>query len=137
MSERELPAVAVVDAAQVLRRRCVRLERTKAKCTSSVSYAISSLTFEEARAAELELLWRGHSPIENGKQYVRDVTLGEDRQQMHTGHARQVLAALRNSLIDLWRSLGWSNIADAVRDSAASVQRALSFIGALPTATLT
>jgi predicted transposase YbfD/YdcC len=125
------------DAAQVLRRTCVRLERTKGKCTSTVSYAITSLTFNEARAAELELLWRGHWTIENRKHYVRDVTLGEDRQQMHTGHAPQVLAALRNTLIDLWRARGWTNIADAVRDTAASVQQALSFIGALATATLT
>jgi hypothetical protein len=62
---------------------------------------------------------------------VRDVTLGEDRQPMHTGHAPQVLAALRNALIDMWRSQGWTNIADAVRDTAASVQRALIFIGVL------
>jgi hypothetical protein len=32
---------------------------------------------------------------------VREVTLGEDRNQMHTGNAPQVLAALRNALSDL------------------------------------
>jgi predicted transposase YbfD/YdcC len=125
------------DAAQIMRRTCVRLERKKGKCTLTVSYALTSLTAEEARATDLETLWRGHSPIENRKHYVRDVTLGEDRQPMHTGHAPQVLAAVRNALIDLWRSLGWTNIADAVRDTAASVQRALTFIGVRPTPTLT
>jgi len=35
-----------------------------------------------------------------------------------------VLAALRNALIDLRRSYGWSNSADALRHTAASVQRA-------------
>jgi predicted transposase YbfD/YdcC len=126
-----------LDVAQILRRTCVRLERKKGKCTLRVSYALTSLTVEEARAADLEQLWRGHWTIENRKHYVRDVTLGEDRQPMHTGHAPQVLAALRNSLIDMWRSQGWSNIADAVRDTAASVQRALTFIGVQSTATLT
>jgi len=125
------------DAAQVVRRTCVRLERKKGKCTLTVSYALTSLTVEEARAADLETLWRGHWTIENRKHYVRDVTLGEDRQPMHTGQAPQVLAALRNALIDMWRSLGWSNIADAVRDTAASVQRALTFIGVRPASTLT
>jgi predicted transposase YbfD/YdcC len=125
------------DVAQILRRTCVRLERKKGKSTLAVSYALTSLTAEQARAADLEQLWRGHSPIENRKQYVRDVTLGEDRQPMHTGHAPQVLAAVRNALIDMWRSQGWTNIADAVRDTAASVQRALIFIGVRPTSTLT
>lgn len=125
------------DVAQILRRTCVRLERKKGKCTLRVSYALTSLTVEEARAADLERLWRGHWTIENRKHYVRDVTLGEDRQPMHTGHAPQVLAAVRNALIDMWRSQGWSNIADAVRDTAASVRRALTFIGVQPTATLT
>jgi len=124
-------------AAQVLRRTCVRLEQRKGKCSLTVSYALTSLTVEEARAVDLELLWRNHWTIENRKHYVRDVTLGEDRHQMHSGQAPQVLAALRNALIDLWRSEGWSNIADAVRDTAASVRHALTLIGALPTATLT
>lgn len=125
------------DAAQLVRRTCMRLECKKGKGTLTISYALTSLTVDEVRAADLETLWRGHWTIENRKHYVRDVTLGEDRQPMHTGHAPQVLAALRNTLIDMWRSLGWTNIADAVRDTAASVQRALTFIGVLPTTTLT
>jgi len=125
------------DAAQIVRRTCERLECKSGKRTVKVSYAITSLRWQEARAVDLERLWRGHWTIEKGKHYVRDVTIGEDRHQMHTGEARQVLAALRNALIDLWRSQGWSNIADALRDTAASVRRALTLIGALPTATLT
>jgi hypothetical protein len=120
------------DAAQVVRRTCVRLECKKGKCTLRVSYALTSLTVEEARAADLETLWRGHWTIENRKHYVRDMTLGEDRQPMHTGQAPQVLAAVRNALIDMWRAHGRINIADAVRDTAASVQRALTFIGVRP-----
>jgi len=125
------------DAAQVVRRTCTRLEQKKGKGSLTVSYALTSLSSDEARAADLEQLWRGHWTIENRKHYVRDVTLGEDRQPMHSGQAPQVLASLRNTLIDLWRSQGWSNIADAVRDTAVSVQRALVFIGACPLATLT
>jgi predicted transposase YbfD/YdcC len=125
------------DAAQIVRRTCERVECKSGKRTVKVSYAITSLSVEEARAADLEKLWRGHWTIENRKHYVRDVTMGEDRHQMHTGEAPQVLAALRNALIDLWRAHGWSNIADALRDTAASVQRALILIGAVSTGTLT
>jgi predicted transposase YbfD/YdcC len=125
------------DAAQILRRRCERLECKSGKRTLTLSYALTSLTIEDARAVDLERLWRGHWTIENRKHYVRDVTMGEDRHQMHSAQAPQVLAALRNALIDLWRSHGWSNIADALRDTAASVRRALTLIGALPAATLT
>jgi predicted transposase YbfD/YdcC len=125
------------DAAQIMRRSCERLERKKGKRTFTVSYALTSLTVDDARAADLEALWRAHWTIENRKHYVRDVTLGEDRHQMHTGQAPRVLAALRSVLIDLWRAQGWRNIADAVRDTAASVQRALTLIGAGPIATLT
>src|SRR5262249_1158335 len=97
------------DAAQILRRTCERLEGKSGKRTVKVSYAISSLSWQEARAVDLERLWRGHWTIENRKHYVRDVTMGEDRHQMHTGEAPRVLATLRNALIDLWRSQGWSN----------------------------
>jgi hypothetical protein len=38
---------------------------------------------------------------------------------------------------DLWRSLGWTNIADAIRDCAASLPRTLAVIGAIPSPTLT
>lgn len=125
------------DVAQLMRRTCERVNCKTGKRTREVSYGLTSLTADDAGAADLEQLWRGHWTIENRKHYVRDVTLGEDRQAMHRGQAAQVLAALRNALIDGWRASGWTNIADAVRHTAASVQRALTFIGAIPIPTLT
>lgn len=56
---------------------------------------------------------------------------------MQTGHARQILAALRNGLIDLLRVHGWTHIAAAVRECAASVQQTLALIGAVSVQTLT
>ena len=75
--------------------------------------------------------------IENRQHSVRDVTLGEERNPMHTGNAPRVLASLGSGLIDLWRWKGWTNIAAAVRECAAGVQRTLTLIGALPDSTLT
>ncbi len=120
------------DVAQVVRRTCERVVGKTGKRSVEVSYGITSLTADEVGAADLERLWRGHWTIENGKHYVRDVTLGEDRHQMYSGNAPQVLAALRNALIDVWRAQGGQNMADAARACGASVQRALRCIGALP-----
>jgi predicted transposase YbfD/YdcC len=116
-------------ATQVARRRCERQIVRTGKITHSVTYGITNLPVAETSAALLEKLWRGHWTIESGSHYVRDVTLGEDRNHMHTGQAPQVLAALRNGMVALWRRAGWNNIADAVRATAASVTAALTFIG--------
>jgi hypothetical protein len=89
------------------------------KCTVTVTYGITRVPPIEANAALLERLWRGHWTIESQSHYVRDVTLGEDRNHMRTGRAPQALAALRNGLLALWRRAGWTNIADAVRAHAA------------------
>ena len=124
-------------ASQVLRRTCDRLVVKTGKRSIEVTYGLTSVRADEADAATLEHLWRGHWTIENRKHYVRDVTMGEDRNQMHTGQAPQVLAACRNALIDLWRAQGWTNIAEALRTCAASVGCTLSFIGACPVQTLT
>jgi predicted transposase YbfD/YdcC len=122
-------------AAQILRRSGERTILKTGKRTVTVTYGITSLPPTEADAALLETLWRGHWTSERGSHYVRDVTLGEDGNHMHTGNAPQALAALRNGLLALWRRAGWTTIADAVRTYAASVPTALAFIGVAPTLT--
>lgn len=122
------------DSCQVIERTCTRILRVKGglKQSVEVSYGLTSLTPAELGAAGLEQLWRGHWTIENRKHYVRDVTLGEDRHPMYRGTAPQTLAVLRNGLIDLWRSLGWQYISDAVRWCATSLSRTLQCIGLTP-----
>lgn len=115
---------------QVLRRVCRRKVLKKGKTSVETTYGITSLTPQEAGAEQLETFWRGHWTIENGVHYVRDETFGEDRRQIHTGQAPQAWAALCNGLLNLLRTTGWRNIADALRYYGASVTRALHFIGA-------
>lgn len=117
---------------QVLRRQCVRVNRKTGEVQRQTRYAVTSLKPQHAGATELEALWRGHWTIENRVHRVRDVTMGEDASQLWKGNAPQVLAAWRNALLNLWRTQGRSNIADALREHAASVPRALQLIGALP-----
>ena len=124
-------------AAQVIRRTCERTIVASGEYSSEVTYGITDLTPAQAGAAELETIWRGHWSIENRDHHVRDVTLGEDAGQAHTGSTAQALAAWRNGILVLLRRAGWHNIADAVRAYAASVHQALDLIGAVPSPTLT
>lgn len=123
------------DATHVCRRTCTRYIYKTGKMTTTVTYGLTNLPPKETSAALLERLWRGHWVIESASHYVRDVTLGEDRNHMHTGHAPEVLVALRNGLLALWRRAGWTNMAAAVRATGASVAAALACIGARVTLT--
>lgn len=122
---------------QVLRRECERIILKTGEVTRTVSYGLTSLSPREASPRQLAVLWQGHWTIENGVHYVRDVTMGEDGGQVHTGDGPQALAALRNALLALLRKEGWKNIADALRYYHDHVAEALELLGVHPTLTLT
>lgn len=113
---------------QVMRRTCRRVSLKTGEVSEQVKYGVTSLRWEDADAEELEGLWREHWTIENRVHYVRDVTMGEDANQMRVGNAPQVLAALRNAILNLIRKKGWTNIADGLRHYGAYAQHALSLI---------
>jgi predicted transposase YbfD/YdcC len=116
---------------QVMRRTCQRIVLSSGEISEEIKYGVTSLRWEQADAEDLERLWRGHWTIENRVHHVRDVTMGEDANQMRVGNAPQVLAAVRNALLNLIRARGWTNIADAVRHYGAFVHRALALISSL------
>jgi predicted transposase YbfD/YdcC len=93
------------------------------------SYALTSLPPDQADAARLEQMWRGHWQIENGLHYVRDVTLGEDACQVRSDRAPANLAACRNAALNLLRLAGVTNIAAALRRHAMYPQKALALLG--------
>ncbi len=93
------------------------------------AYALTSLPPEQADAARLEHLWRGHWQIENGLHYVRDVTLGEDACQVRKGRAPANLAACRNAALNLLRQHGVTNVAAALRRHAMYPREALALMG--------
>jgi predicted transposase YbfD/YdcC len=88
------------------------------KWTTEVAYAVTSLTAEHARPAELATWVRGHWCIENRLHWVRDVTLDEDRSQIRTGNGPRIMASLRNLVISMLRLDGATNIAQALRHHA-------------------
>ena len=92
-------------------------------------YGITSLTPDEATAAQLLAFTRQHWHIENKSHWVRDVTFDEDRSQVRTGSLPQVMATLRNTVISLLRATGETNIAKALRHYAACPDESLVLIG--------
>jgi predicted transposase YbfD/YdcC len=114
---------------QVLRRECERVTLKTGEVSRAVTFALTSLRATAGTPAVLAALWRGHWTIENRRHYVRDVTLGEDACQVHTGQAPQVLACLRNAVISVLRGAGWQNIAAGVRHYSTSVYDTLRLIG--------
>jgi len=115
-------------AKQVAMRCCQRVDTKSGKVTCEITYVVTSLGRQQAGAQRLEGFWRGHWTIENKVHYVRDVTLAEDRCQMHKGNAPRALAALKNALLTALRHCGWTNIAAALRYYGAFACRALAFL---------
>ncbi|MFL5800790.1 MAG: ISAs1 family transposase [Roseiflexaceae bacterium] len=114
---------------QVVRRECERIVLKTGKRSCEVSYGLVSLRPQEAGAASIERLWRGHWTIENPVHHVRDVTFGEDAGYAAQGNTAHVLAALRNGLLTLFRSANWRSIPDALAHYGASVARVFTLIG--------
>lgn len=109
-----------------------RLERTvvcKGKTRHEVAYAVTSLSTKEAPPSRLLTLWRGHWSIENSLHWVRDVTFDEDRCQIRTGAAPQIMASLRNLIISLLHLAQVPNIAAALRRHATHPTQALALVG--------
>ena len=119
--------------AQVLRRTRRSTKVKTGEISEHVTYAVTSLTRHQALPKHLEALWRAHWTIENNLHYVRDESMGEDRSTLRSGNAPHAMAALRNAVLTLLRYEGWTNIPDAFRHFAASVQHSLLTIGALET----
>ena len=108
-----------------------RVVHHQGKTRRELAYAVTSLPPQEADPARLLELWRGHWGIENRVFWVRDVTMDEDRSQVRSGSAPQIMAGLRNLVISLFRMEKEPNIAAALRRYATKPSHSLSLVGAL------
>jgi predicted transposase YbfD/YdcC len=107
-------------AAQVMRVIRTRTDRATGKRSREIVYAITCLDHRCADADPGLLAgWlQGHWGIENRVHHVRDVTHGEDASRIRTGTGPQVMAALRNTDLNLARLRGETNIAASQRRNA-------------------
>lgn len=103
--------------------------RTPKSHSTETAYLISSLDYNDHRAEFFLRKNRGHWGIENRLHYVRDVTMGEDACRVRMGSAPQVLAGIRNAVLNLLRLDGWQNIAAALRHHSVKVHKAFKLIG--------
>ncbi|WAU78386.1 ISAs1 family transposase (plasmid) [Streptomyces sp. Qhu-G9] len=112
-------------AVQIKRRRT---DRKTGKTTVKTVYAVTSLTAEQATAAQLAELVRDHWKIE-ALHHVRDTTFAEDASQLRTGNAPRAMATWRNLAIGALRTAGVKNIAAGLRRNARDPRRPLAFLG--------
>lgn len=118
--------ITFAGAAQVAQ---IRTTTTRAgKKTVEVAYVITSADYRAAPPAVLAAWVQGHWGIENRAHWVRDVVYDEDRSQVRTGSAPQVMATLRNIAISLLRLSGATSIAAAPRHHATRVERPIALL---------
>lgn len=96
---------------------------------SDVRFGVTSLSRKAADRKRLLRLTRDHWGIENKVHWVRDVTFDEDRSQVRTGNAPQVMATLRNLALSVLRLAGATNIASAVRHCVRHPETAAALLG--------
>jgi predicted transposase YbfD/YdcC len=116
-------------AIQIKRRRKPLASTTR--WSAETSYAVTSLAASQAEPTQLAAWIRGHWGIE-ALHHIRDVTLGEDASQIHTGSGPQVMAALRNLAIGILKPAGHPSIAAACRYHARDANRVLATLGLDP-----
>ena len=105
-----------------------RIDLSTGQVKQKPQYGITSLTPDQASAADLMALRRGHWTIENKSHWVRDVVLGEDASQVRRGAIPQVMSALRNTALAVLRFAGYNKVTQAMRYFAAHPQHALNLI---------
>ncbi len=101
------------------------------KTTPETRYFITSVTRPVADAGQLLKWVRGPWSIENRSHYVRDVTMGEDASRIRKRSGPQVMAGLRNATIGFLRTIGVTNIAEALRRNASQVGKLFASLGIL------
>ncbi|MGZ3301862.1 MAG: ISAs1 family transposase [Isosphaeraceae bacterium] len=101
------------------------------KTTHETRYFITSVSRVVGDAGQLLKWVRGHWSIENRSHYVRDVTMGEDSSRIRKLSGPQVMAALRNATISFLRTMGVTNVAEALRRNASQASQLFARLGIL------
>ena len=99
---------------------------TGGRSRHEIRYGLTSLPAAVASPERLLALVRGQWAIENGLHYRRDMTLREDHSQLRLGHAPHMLAILNNTVVGLVARQGSTNLAEARREFAYQLERALA-----------
>ena len=104
--------------AQVYEYRIQREHLSTGKQTEHKQYGITSLTPENATAAELLDCRRKHWTIENKLHWIRDIVFAEDASLARKGSIPHTMAALRNTALAVLRFNGFTKISEKIREFA-------------------
>ena len=101
------------------------------KTTREIRSFITRVSREVANARQVLKWARGHWSIENRSRSIRDVTMGEDASRVRKRCGPEVMAALRKAAIGMLRTMGVTNIAEALRRNASRVGVLFTRLGIL------
>jgi len=101
----------------------------KGQLKREVQLGITSLPEAVTDVWSLLKLKRGHWGIENKLHWVRDVVFGEDASLIHKGSGPHVLAALRNTALNLLRKAGHTRISACLRFNSGHPAQVLALLG--------
>src|SRR5260221_109473 len=93
--------------------------------------SVPSLDAIQASPADVLALIRGHWTIEH-LHWLRDMVWHEDKSTIRTGNAPQVISALTNLVITLFRLQGVTKITEETRRNAQDPRRALQLLALRP-----
>ena len=105
--------------AQVYEYHIQRVSLSTGEKTEQKQYGITSLTPENASAAEVLDCRRNHWTIENKLHWIRDVVFAEDASLARKGNLPHAMEALRNTALALLRWEGCTKISEKIREFAA------------------
>jgi len=114
--------------AQVYEYQTHRKHLATGEITHDTQYGITSLTSEKATAKDLLTRRRGHWTIENKLHWTRDVVFREDASQVRTAAIPQIMAALRNTVLSVFRFNGYTKITQTLRCFAEKPKLAVKLI---------
>jgi predicted transposase YbfD/YdcC len=106
ISEEWIGLKTIIKIERIVKRNNVEANET--------AYYISSLP-SEIGAQEFNRAIRSHWLIENSLHYTKDKTFKEDELKIKKGYAPQNLSTIRNIVINIFRSNGYTNMARAIR----------------------
>ena len=92
---------------------------------------LTSLAAEDTTPEDLLACVRGHWTVEH-LHWLRDVIWREDKSLIRTGNAPQVLSALTNLVITLFRIQGATRYTEETRRNAQNPRRALQLFALSP-----
>ena len=117
-------------AKQVFRIHRKTINIKSGKVTEDDAYGVTDLSAEQASPKDLLAYVRGHWHVENKLHYMRDVTYGEDKNQIRSGNGPRVMATLRNCAIGLLRRINaWTFVPQANRRCVWDPQFTVALLG--------